>query len=58
MQGLKWTENYFPKNLFVNENVEMEKHYMEAESMRAEHRPQRVLWLAVQPTKTTDSISL
>lgn len=57
MQGLKWTENYFPKNWFVNENVEMEKHYMEAESMRADHRPQRVLWLGVQLTKTTDRIA-
>ena len=57
MQGLRWTENYFPKNWFVNENVEMEKHYMEAESMRAEHRPERVLWLGVQLTKATDRIA-
>ena len=57
MRGLKWTEGYFPDMWFVNENVEVEKHYMEAESMRAEHRPERVLWLGVQLTKTTDRIA-
>ena len=48
MQGLGWTADYFPPAWFHNPNVESEKHYMEAESMRTEHRPQRVLWLAVQ----------
>ena len=57
MRGLKWTEGYFPDMWFVNENVEMEKHYMEAESMRAEHRPERVLWLGVQLAKTTERIA-
>jgi hypothetical protein len=48
MQGLGWTADYFPPGWFHNPNVESEKHYMEAESMRTEHRPERVLWLGVQ----------
>ncbi|ELR07169.1 hypothetical protein VC83_04915 [Pseudogymnoascus destructans] len=48
MQGLGFTAGYFPENWFANENVEPETHYLEAESMRSQHRPERVLWLGVQ----------
>ncbi|OBT73410.1 hypothetical protein VF21_08106 [Pseudogymnoascus sp. 05NY08] len=48
MQGLGFTAGYFPEKWFANENVEPETHYLEAESMRSQHRPERVLWLGVQ----------
>ncbi|KFZ00822.1 hypothetical protein V501_10435 [Pseudogymnoascus sp. VKM F-4519 (FW-2642)] len=48
MQGLGFTAGYFPEGWFSNENVEPETHYLEAESMRSQHRPERVLWLGVQ----------
>ncbi|KFY80211.1 hypothetical protein V499_00885 [Pseudogymnoascus sp. VKM F-103] len=48
MQGLGFTTSYFPEGWFSNENVEPETHYLEAESMRSQHRPERVLWLGVQ----------
>lgn len=48
MQGLEFTADYFPEKWFANENVEPETHYLEAESMRSQHRPERVLWLGVQ----------
>ncbi|OBT63800.1 hypothetical protein VE03_06930 [Pseudogymnoascus sp. 23342-1-I1] len=48
MQGLGFTAGYFPEEWFDNENVEPETHYLEAESMRSQHRPERVLWLGVQ----------
>lgn len=48
MQGLGFTAGYFPEGWFANENVEPETHYLEAESMRSQHRPERVQWLGVQ----------
>ncbi|KFY96774.1 hypothetical protein V500_02324 [Pseudogymnoascus sp. VKM F-4518 (FW-2643)] len=51
MQGLSFTEGYFPKGWFANENVEPETHYLETESIRSQHRPERVLWLGAQITK-------
>lgn len=48
MQGLAWAADSSPPGAFNNPNVEAEKHYMEAESMRTEQRPERVLWLGVQ----------
>jgi hypothetical protein len=48
MQGLGFTAGYFPEKWFGNENVEPETHYLEAESMRSQHRPERVQWLGVQ----------
>ncbi|KAL5349682.1 hypothetical protein ACLOAV_004712 [Pseudogymnoascus australis] len=54
MQGLGFTAGYFPKDWFDNENVEPETHYLEAESMRSQHRPERVLWLGVQIARLTE----
>ncbi|KFX95339.1 hypothetical protein O988_05846 [Pseudogymnoascus sp. VKM F-3808] len=48
MQGLGFTERYFPEGWFADENVEPETHYLEAESTRSQHRPERILWLGVQ----------
>jgi hypothetical protein len=48
MQGLGFTAGYFPEKWFGNENVEPETHYLEAESMRSQHRPERVQWLGAQ----------
>lgn len=56
MQGLAWTADYFPQGWFVNENVEAEKHYMEAESTRTAHRPERVLWLGCQIARSGEWI--
>ncbi|KFZ23180.1 hypothetical protein V502_02343 [Pseudogymnoascus sp. VKM F-4520 (FW-2644)] len=48
MQGLGFTAGYFPEGWFANDNVEPETHYLEAESTRSQHRPERVQWLGVQ----------
>ncbi|KFY95929.1 hypothetical protein V498_03007 [Pseudogymnoascus sp. VKM F-4517 (FW-2822)] len=48
MQGLSFTEGYFPEGWFTNENVEPETHYLETEIIRSQHRPERVLWLGVK----------
>ncbi len=56
MQGLAWTHDYFPMNWFKNDNLETEKHYMEAESMRTEYRPERVAWLGVQIARSTSQL--
>jgi hypothetical protein len=47
MQGLGFTASYFPDDWFSNENVEP-LDYLEADSMRLQHRPQRIPWLGVQ----------
>jgi hypothetical protein len=57
MQGLGWTADYFPPGWFHNPNVESEKHYMEAESMRSEYRLERVLWLSVQIARRVSAIT-
>ena len=57
MQGLGWTADYFPPGWFHNPNVESEKHYLEAESMRTEHRPERVLWLGIQIARIGGAIA-
>ncbi|KAL5344583.1 hypothetical protein ACLOAV_010567 [Pseudogymnoascus australis] len=54
MQGLGFTEGYFLHDWFNDENVEPETHYLEAESMRSQHRPERVLWLGVQIARLTE----
>ncbi|KAL5351006.1 hypothetical protein ACLOAV_004580 [Pseudogymnoascus australis] len=54
MQGLGFTAGYFPDGWFDKENVEPETHYLEAESMRSQHRPERVLWLGVQIARLTE----
>ncbi|KAL5344397.1 hypothetical protein ACLOAV_010657 [Pseudogymnoascus australis] len=54
MQGLSFTAGYFPEDWFNNENVEPETHYLEAESMRSQDRPERVLWLGVQIARLTE----
>lgn len=56
MRGLIWTQSYFPEDWFKNPNIEAEKHFMEAESMRMQERPERVLWLAMQLTKAASPL--
>jgi hypothetical protein len=51
MQGLPWTQNYFPQGWFIDENLESEKHYMEAASMSTDYRPERILWLGCRLAK-------
>ncbi|KFY25593.1 hypothetical protein V493_04571 [Pseudogymnoascus sp. VKM F-4281 (FW-2241)] len=54
MQGLSFTAGYFPEHWFANENIESETHYLEAESIRFQHRPERILWLGVQIARQTE----
>ena len=60
MRGLPWTESYFPKEWFTDENKKlhadeirspfthekvMDQDYVEVESMVADQRVERILWL-------------
>lgn len=45
MRGLLWAEGYFRDDWFDNKKIDEEEKYREVASM-AEHRKQRILWLA------------
>ncbi|KFZ13234.1 hypothetical protein V502_06722, partial [Pseudogymnoascus sp. VKM F-4520 (FW-2644)] len=48
MRGLPFTKDYFPNAWFAEKNAEPDMHYIETESMSSQHRPERVLWPAIE----------
>ncbi|KFZ18754.1 hypothetical protein V501_01017 [Pseudogymnoascus sp. VKM F-4519 (FW-2642)] len=54
MQGLPFTREYFPEGWFVERNAETSAHYLETETISSQHRPVRVLWLAVAISQSAE----
>lgn len=45
MRGLRWTENYLPKDWFKSDITDLEEKFLEMAFMM-EKRKERILWLA------------
>ncbi|KFY17492.1 hypothetical protein V492_00634 [Pseudogymnoascus sp. VKM F-4246] len=54
MQGLPFTLEYFPEGWFVERNADPSAHYLETETISSQHRPVRVLWLAVAISRSAE----